>query len=153
MFTSKRPCSGAHSSGVRLRANSRARQLRGFCFPGSSQQISLKRAEVLLCSWPGFQLFSPSDVQLALLFLPLRNCRVPACKTARLRSPLATFAPRKSVSLKPATRSDLDAAISSLLSPVSRPCSLAVGEGSKNSPKQEDNHESRASKTNRQQSH
>ncbi len=109
------------------RANSCARQPRVFCFSRSSQQIFLKRAEVLLCSWLRFQLFSPSDVQLALLFLPLRNCRVPACKPLRLRSPLASFAPRKSVSLKRATRSDLDAPISSLLSPVSRPCSLAVG--------------------------
>ena len=63
------------------------------------------------------ELFPPGDVQLTLLFLPLRNCRVPACKPIRLRSPLASLAPRKSVALKRATRSDLDAPISSLLSP------------------------------------
>src|SRR5204863_8677638 len=93
----------------------------------SSRQIFLKHTEVLLCCWLRFQLFPPGDVQLALLFLPLRNCRVPARKSSRHRSPLASFAPRQSVSLKRATRSDLDAAISSPLSPVSRPCSLAVG--------------------------
>src|SRR5258708_410591 len=110
-----------------LRANSCARQLRVFCFSRSFQQIFLKHLEVLLCSCLRFQLFSPSDVQLTLLFLPLRNCRVPARKPLRLRSPLASLAPRKSVSLKSATRSDLGAPISSLPSPVSRPCSLAVG--------------------------
>src|SRR5205807_4223346 len=90
----------------------------------SSRQIFLKRTEVLLCSGLRFQLFPPGEVHLTLLFLPLRNCRVPACKPIRLRSPLASLAPRKSVALKRATRSDLDAPISSLRSPVSRPCSL-----------------------------
>src|SRR5579872_4330640 len=46
----------------------------------------------------------------------------------------------------------LDAPISPLLSPVSRPRSLAVGEGSEDSPKQEDEkNESRSSKADRKQ--
>ena len=85
----------------------------------------------------------------ALLLSSLRDCCVPACRPSRRRSPLARLAPRKSVSLKRATRSDLDAPISSLPFSVSRPCPLAVGEGGTKLPKQENNHESRASQTDR----
>jgi ribulose bisphosphate carboxylase small subunit len=54
------------------------------------------------------------------------------------------------VSLTRAARSDLDSPISALLSPVSRPRSPGCGEGSEDSPKQEDRkNESRTSKTNR----
>ena len=49
-------------------ANSCARQLSGFCFPGSSRQILLKRTEVLLCSWLRFQLFPLATYSLLSCF-------------------------------------------------------------------------------------
>ena len=109
-----------------LRANSCARQLRGFCFPGSSPTNLLEAHRSLGALLAKVSAFSTWRRTAYSLFLPLRNCRVLARKSSRHRSPLASFAPRQSVSLKRATRSDLHAPISSLWSPVSRPCSLAV---------------------------
>src|SRR5215469_10638037 len=69
--------------------------------------------------------------------------------TASTSTPRAT----KGCVTRPAARFDLDASISPLLPPFRAVAPSAVSEGSKNSPKQEDSHESRASKTNRQQGH